>query len=196
MAKAIMMHNYPFLIVEHEGLRRVHNYLNLDVKSYTRNTAKADCIKIYKLEKAKLKRAFENICGRICLTSDLWSSGTSEGYICLTAHFIDHDCVLHSRIIIFCHFPPPHTGTLLSEKIFEFLKDWGIEKKIFSITLDNATNNYNMQNFLKAHLRGNLLCNGSFFHVRCSAHILNLIVQDGLKIASDPLRKIRECQIY
>ncbi|KAL6542268.1 hypothetical protein OROMI_023870 [Orobanche minor] len=108
MAEAITTHNYPFLIVEHLGLQRVYNYLNEDVKSYTMNTGKADCIKIYKLEKVKLKNAFQNIRGRICLTSDLWSSGTSEGYICLTAHIIDHNFVLHSKIIIFSHFPLPH----------------------------------------------------------------------------------------
>ena len=37
-----------------------------------------------------------------------------------------------------------------------------------------------------------LLCNGDFFHIRCCAHILNLIVQEGLKVASDALHKIRE----
>ncbi|PNX64718.1 HAT family dimerization domain-containing protein [Trifolium pratense] len=37
--------------------------------------------------------------------------------------------------------PPPHTGSALSKKILEFISDWGIEKKIFSLTLDNASAN-------------------------------------------------------
>ena len=55
-----------------------------------------------------------------------------------------------------------------------------------------------MQNMLKEHLclSNSLLLNGEFFHIRCSAHILNLIVQDGLKVASDALHKIRQSVHY
>lgn len=78
--------------------------------------------------------------------------------------------------------------------MFDCLKQWGINKKIFTITLDNAFANDNMQDHLKTDLRvqGNLMCGGKFFHIRCSAHVLNLIVQEGLKIVSEALHKIRE----
>ncbi|XP_031095012.1 zinc finger BED domain-containing protein RICESLEEPER 2-like [Ipomoea triloba] len=51
-----------------------------------------------------------------------------------------------------------------------------------------------MQNILKEQLclQNDLLCNSQFFHVRCSAHILNLIVQDELKVIGDSFYKIRE----
>ena len=78
--------------------------------------------------------------------------------------------------------------------MWEFLKEWGIETKIFSITLDNASSNDVMQQYLKQQLsfNGTLLCDGDFFHIRCCAHILNLIVQEGLKVANDALLNIRE----
>ena len=81
--------------------------------------------------------------------------------------------------------------------MLKFLNDWGIER-IFSITLDNSFSNDNMQNTLKEHicLSNSLLLNGELFHIRCFAHILNLIVQDGLKIASDALHKIRQSVHY
>ncbi|XP_057720292.1 zinc finger BED domain-containing protein RICESLEEPER 2-like [Arachis stenosperma] len=64
----------------------------------------------------------------------------------------------------------------------------------FSITLDNASSNDTCVEHLKSTLdvHGSLLCGGEFFHVRCSAHILNLIVQDGMKICGDAVYKIRE----
>ena len=93
---------------------------------------------------------------------------------------------------------PPHTGHDLALKVLEFLKDWEIERIMFSITLDNASSNDNMQNMLKEHLclSNSLLLNGEFFLIRCFAHILNLIVQDGLKVASDALLKIRQSVQY
>ena len=75
---------------------------------------------------------------------------------------------------------------------------WGIEKKLFSITLDNASANDACVGILKKQLLLNnaLVYNGELFHVRCSAHILNLVVQDGLKEIDVSVEKIRECVKY
>jgi len=65
---------------------------------------------------------------------------------------------------------------------------------VFSITLDNATNNDKIQEILKSQLmlQNDLLCKGEYVHVRCAAHILNIIVQIGLKDIGHTLHKIRE----
>lgn len=162
------------------------------------NTEVSDIEKIYDRERMKLKDIMGRIPNRICLTSDLWTATTSEGYICLTAHFVDENWKLVSCVLNFCRMKPPHTGIALEAALFDCLKQWGIDKKIFSITLDNASANDNMKDHLKNHLRvqSNLMGNGEFFHVRCSAHILNLIVQEGLKVASEALYKIRESVKY
>ena len=94
--------------------------------------------------------------------------------------------------------PPPHTGIALFEKIFSLLSDWGIEEKIFSITLDNASSNDVSVDALQVqlNLRGLLPYNGEFFHLRCCAHILNLIVQNGLKSIDKAVGKIRDSVKY
>jgi hypothetical protein len=67
----------------------VHRYLCSDVPLICRKTVKADLIKMHILEKQKVKSLL-NVCPvRISLTSDLWTSLTTDGYICLTAYFID-----------------------------------------------------------------------------------------------------------
>lgn len=45
-------------------------------------------------------------------------------------------------------------------------------------------------------LNNAFLYKDELFHVRCSAHILNLVVQDGLKDIDDSVEKIRECVKY
>ncbi|XP_054816849.1 zinc finger BED domain-containing protein RICESLEEPER 2-like [Prosopis cineraria] len=93
---------------------------------------------------------------------------------------------------------PPHSGHELASKVFECLYEWGIEKKVFTITLDNASANDCMAEILKKKLvlQNNLICDGKFFHVRCCAHILNLIVQEGLKVTNIAINKIQESIKY
>ncbi|CAA7057283.1 unnamed protein product [Microthlaspi erraticum] len=198
VAKSIIQHDLPFSYVEYERVRAVWKYLNDDVQVISRNTAVADVIKYYENEKAALKRELRNLPGRISFTSDLWTAVTDEGYVCLTAHYIDRKWQLKNKILVFNALPPPHSGIKLAMHLLEMLKEWGIDKKVFSLTLDNATSNDCMQDILKSQLvlRDDLLCGGEFFHVRCSAHILNLIVQDGLKVIGSSLHKTRESIKY
>ncbi|KAH7667122.1 Tam3-transposase (Ac family) protein [Dioscorea alata] len=169
LAAAVIKHDLPFSFVEYDGIRAWIKYLNPDGICISRNTLVYDITRIYMREKEKLKHVLGNIQNRICLTSYVWTACTSEGYIFLTGHFL-----------------------------FSFLKEWGIEKKVFSLTLDNASSNDNMQDILKEQLslHDSLLCGGEFIHIGCSAHILNLIVQEGLKVAHDALHKIRESVKY
>ncbi|MFQ6670701.1 hypothetical protein Gotur_035512 [Gossypium turneri] len=97
------------------------------------------------------------------------------------------DWKLQKRIIRFRALFPPYDGLHIVDKLFLCLSQWGIDKKIFSITLDNASYNDVMVSCLKNHFRANraILCDGDVFHVRCCAHILNIIVKAGLELADD-----------
>ena len=66
------------------------------------------------------------------------------------------------------------------------------------MVVDNASNNDVMVRLLKNWLcdKSLLHMGGDFFHVRCSAHILNLIVQDGLKMIGGLLNKVRDSVRY
>jgi hypothetical protein len=198
LARIMITHGAPFNMVEWRVFREYQKFLNDDCVFVSRNTIAKEILNVYGDEKQKLKSQLAQIRGRVCLTSDCWTSCTNEGYISLTAHYVDVNWKLQSKILAFAHMEPPHAGRDLALKVLEMLDDWGIEKKIFSITLDNASSNNSMQNFLKEHLglSNSLLLDGELFHIRCSAHILNLIVQDGLKVVSDALHKIRQSVAY
>ncbi|XP_026396658.1 zinc finger BED domain-containing protein DAYSLEEPER-like [Papaver somniferum] len=85
-------------------------------------------------------KEFRDIC-RMCLTSDMWTSVTTTGYISLTVHFLDQNWELKKYLLNFCELTPPHTGENLSAKLFGMIEDWGIKEKVSNITLDNAANN-------------------------------------------------------
>ena len=72
---------------------------------------------------------------------------------------------------------------MISKQIKTCLLDWGIER-LFTITMDNASGNdstiRHLTNKLKTWRGDALLLNSEFLHVRCCAHILNLIANEGL----------------
>ena len=121
--KGIIKHDLPLKFVEYEGVRAILSYLHEEVKHISRNTAKSDVLNLYKKEKCRLKRLLESIPGRVNLTSDLWTSIATDGYLCLTAHFIDDDWRLQKRILNFCFMPPPHSGVAICERIYNLLVD-------------------------------------------------------------------------
>lgn len=63
-----------------------------------------------------------------------------------------------------------------------------------SLNVDNASYNDLMISHLKSRLmgRGMLVGSGRFFHIRCCAHIINLIVQAGLTLIDENLEMIRK----
>lgn len=203
------MHDLPFQFIEYVGIRSVFEYLYLEIKLVSRNTVKSNLIKMNAREKARLKLNLETIHSRICLTSDLRASATTNEYICLTGQCIDKDFILQKRILNFCYMPPPYTSVELAERMYSLLCKWGIENKLFSLildnenklfssTLENAFANDIFINMLITQLKLNraLIGNGDFFHISGCAYIINLVVQISLKDIDDMVHKIQESIKY
>lgn len=195
LAVVIIRHGYSFSIVEHEALQDAFKYLNDYFEPITRNTVKKICMEMHMDMKGKVGNVLKGLPGRICLTCDMWKACNSRGYMCVTAHYIDHSWKLNSKVLCFQHCPPPHGGYELSVEVADLLSEWGVEDKIFSLTADNASNMERMIYNLKGVLKG-LVCKGKYFHIRCCAHILNLIVKDGLGPIDASISKIREAVKY
>ncbi|XP_078170092.1 zinc finger BED domain-containing protein RICESLEEPER 2-like [Carex rostrata] len=197
IAKMIMVHELPFTFVEYHWFNVLMRYNNPLYQKVSRTTIKNDCIKLFESEKEKIKKVFKHA-KMISLTSDCWTSNQTIGYMVITAHYIDSNWNMQKRIINFIELTPPHTGEVISDAILDSLRKWGIIDKIGTITLDNAKNNDKVASILMSNFEvtGMLHFNGYFFHVRCCAHILNLIVQDGLGKIENCIIKIREVVKY
>jgi hypothetical protein len=89
--------------------------------------------------------------------------------------------------------PTPHTAEVISEVLYEALVEWNIDEKITTVTLDNcSTNDALISELVRKIGKGKLLLEGKLVHMRCCAHILNLIVKDGLDVIQPATVKIHE----
>ena len=104
--------------------------------------------------------------------------------MCVTAHFVDNGWNLHKKIISFVPVTS-HRGEYIEKALETCLIEWGL-KYVFSITMDNASSNDTTVGFLKKKLLswGASSVRMKFLHMRCISHILNLIVNNGLKESS------------
>jgi hypothetical protein len=65
------------------------------------------------------------------------------------------------------------------------------------MTVDNCSTNDAMMRILLEKLQvSSLALGGSLLHMRCVAHILNLVVQDGLAIIGDGIERIRDSVLF
>uniref|UniRef100_A0A0A9CXS6 BED-type domain-containing protein n=1 Tax=Arundo donax TaxID=35708 RepID=A0A0A9CXS6_ARUDO len=197
ICKMIIVHELPFSIVEYSWFNVLLKALNCAYKKVSRITIRNDCMRLYESEKDLLKKSFKHV-NRISLTCDLWTSNQTICYMSLVAHYIDANWTMQCRVINFMELDPPHTGVVISNAISDCLAAWKIEDKIASITFDNASNNDTAVKLLLAKFtnRGTLWFNGKFLHNRCCAHILNLVVQDGLQVIGPLIDKVRETIKY
>ncbi|XP_062103824.1 zinc finger BED domain-containing protein RICESLEEPER 2-like [Humulus lupulus] len=198
LAQMIILHENPLSMVEHSGFIDYSNTLCPMFKMLSRNTIRSDILKMYKVEKEKCSQILEKNRSRIAITTDMWTANHQKrGYMTVTAHFIDDSWKLHSRIISFKYVPCPHDAVTLIDTLSSCLSEWNIEDKISTVTVDNCTTNDAMIPLLKEKFNSNcFILKGKLLHMRCCAHILNLIVKDGLSVIGDSIDKIQDSVSY
>ncbi|KAJ9538563.1 hypothetical protein OSB04_031296 [Centaurea solstitialis] len=178
----------------HWGFRKYSNGLEASFKVPCRRTTKSDIMKVYATKKAFTLSCLEKNESQIALTSDLRTASYQlKGYMALTGHYIDANWKLQNRIISFLHVPSPHTFEAISQALIECFMDRNIDNKMSTLTLDNcSTNDVAIDKLLGTVSPSSLILKGRFFHMRCCAHIINLIVQDGFSVIENSIKKVRD----
>lgn len=79
----------------------------------------------------------------------------------------------------------------------ECLFEWNIDRKLSTMTLENCSTNDSLIDHIICEVpSSSLMLNGKVFHMRCCAHILNLIVKDGSKVIEEATERIRDSVVY
>jgi hypothetical protein len=115
-------------------------------------------------------------------------------------HIKTYFFLLYSKVRYYNFFEldPPHKEPMIGQAAYECVTTWKIEDKIISITLDNASNSDGVVCGLRARFaarRGNTF-SSKYFHVRCCAHIINLVVNDGTTILASLIDNLRSTVKY
>ncbi|KAK5818721.1 hypothetical protein PVK06_023665 [Gossypium arboreum] len=196
LVRMIIVDELPFKIIEGEGFKYFLSIACPRFSLPSRWTIRRDCLDLFNSMKSVMKNYFEKDISRVCLTTDTWTSLQRISYMVLTAHWVDDEWRLQKRIINFCPISA-HRGESIGQAIEKCLRDWGIER-VFIITVDNASANSVAIEYLrkKFNHRNASIANGKFIHTRCVAHILNLIVQYGIKDASVSVDRVRGAVRY
>lgn len=173
----IVLAELPLAFSECLGWRHFCKKMKLD-NPQSRRTCTREIVKMYADRKATMKKIFGENKHRLSLTTDIWVAPfTKASYMVITAHFIDVNWKLKKMIIGFKNVPD-HKGSTISKVLLECLSEWDI-KKIFSITVDNATANTSAmrkfkEGFILQHGDEALVLKGDFLHLRCSTHLISI----------------------
>ncbi|KAI5401151.1 hypothetical protein KIW84_065844 [Lathyrus oleraceus] len=182
MVKMFINMEIPFRKVEHESFHEFMSLASPRFQICSHITLARDVLKLWDSERMILKISLSLNCRRVCLTTDMWTSSCQKlSYMCVTAHFIDNNWHLQKKILTFCQVTS-HTGDAMCATMKMCLNSWGLNR-VLSLTVDNASSNDVGVERLKRRLlsRNSLVMSGNHFHMRCRAHILNLVVKEGLK---------------
>ncbi|KAK3225357.1 hypothetical protein Dsin_005219 [Dipteronia sinensis] len=181
LAEMLIADELPFRFVEKRGFRKCGRIIVRDI------------FQIYVDMETSLMKQFRESKVRVCLTTDTWTSIQNINYMVVTAHFIDEQWHLQKRILSFTQIFD-HRGETIGKFIEQVLLNLGIDR-IFTITMDNASSNKTTILYVKRKLKSwnadGLILDGNYLHLRCCAHIVNFIVNDGLKEMHDSVVAIR-----
>lgn len=112
--------------------------------------------------------------------------------MCITTHFIDDQWKLNKKIISFVPISY-HKGEHIAKALESCLIRWGI-RNVFTITVDNASSSDTAMVFFRSKLLswGTTFVRSQYLHMRCIAHILNLVIQDELKFVDSDVKNVRD----
>lgn len=192
LASMIIIDELPFRFVEGIGFKKYMRVCQPAHVIPSRSTVTRDCLLLYRDEKEKLRVQMKHEAHRVCLTTDAWTSVQQINYMCVTAHFIDNDWNLQKRVINFCPVSS-HRGHDIGVILEMTIKDWELQN-VLTVTVDNASSNDVAIDYIKRKMiiwKDLCVLDAKWTHVRCVAHILNLIVQDGLKKVGQSVEKVR-----
>lgn len=172
-------------MVDEVEFRKFVEMLNPGYTLPTRKTLSESILpKVYAKVLEKVKEQIAKAAA-ICITTDAWTSSVQDGYVAITAHFIDTDTHKLCTVMIGCiEFEERHTSLNLKSFLETKFEEWNIRQYVNVIVSDNAANILSAVRL------------GGWRSLSCYAHTINLVVQSSLDAISDTMRRVKDVIEY
>ncbi len=169
IAKWIAQSGRPINLAEDEGLQEVIRIAS-NCSTYqlpSRMTISDRIDSLYDVQKETIVKILADV-PYIALTGDYWTSVANQSYLGVTAHFIDHQWMLHSYALNVRHVEDRHLAENCAQHFLGVANAWSINEKVTTFATDNA------RNVTAAVART------PFVNVVCQAHTLQLAVNNAI----------------
>lgn len=136
----------------------------------------------------QIKARLMEVPGKISMTLDIWTAKNVLSFLVIRAHWISKDWKYNIQLLDFAPIEE-HDGKNQSRIFIECIDRFGIPlHNVLAYSMDNASSNNTFLDFLKIHgIEIGSVANLDEAQIRCLAHILNLAVQDILKMIIGPV---------
>ncbi|XP_051996488.1 E3 SUMO-protein ligase ZBED1-like [Xyrauchen texanus] len=170
----------PMSVVEDEGFQAFVKALDPRYKLPSRKKmTETYLVNMFDECKDKVRATLQNA-PSVVLTTDMWTSVSTEAYLTVTCHVIENwqtkDFVLEMAI-----FHGQHTADNISSELKRITDEWGLTDKVMAVVTDNGANMV-----AAVHKAG-------WRHYPCFAHTLNLVVKDSLKAVPEVVPILGKC---
>ncbi|CAN1752123.1 Zinc finger BED domain-containing protein RICESLEEPER 2 [Linum perenne] len=146
----IILEEQPLCTADSDMFTYMLKHGNPLYQRISRASVTTDLFSTYDIFKCKLQATLANV-RRVNLTTHMWKSNQTIGYMVVTYHFVNEYWRLQNCLLDFCVVSPPHSGLVISDELHKCLVNWNLEKKVWIITVDNATSNDVAMRTLKAY---------------------------------------------
>ena len=186
----IITDQQPFNVVEDSDFRKFVMSLDKRYRLPSRQFVAETTLKLYEQHKETIHKSLNALPQKFALTTDTWSSCTNLSYLSVTLHWIDNNWKMQRILLDIIPLHERHTGKNLAAAFLETIEYYDIGSRILTVTTDNASNMVVFGSEL-AKVLAEKYNNYEFTHLRCAAHILNLVVKEGMQRATPSITKIR-----
>ncbi|XP_037543305.1 E3 SUMO-protein ligase ZBED1-like [Nematolebias whitei] len=162
---------WPYNIVEGEGFQDLIHTLEPRYKIPSRQHITNTCMPaLYAQVKSQVEKELAHA-ERVAITTDAWTSCSTESYVTITVHYISPDWKLNVHVLQTRAFKGSHTGKNIGALLKQACVDWNLLDKDPALVTDNATN------MVLAGVEAEMTP-----HLMCFAHTINLATQKAFKV--------------